>query len=124
MSDSQHDNAEQLDGNVLGEKPGDDTLPGVNQFVERRPLHSEDPALLMGGSETEDDLRTREWRERDDLAADDPAASGDHHAADLLNPDEGGAAAVDDEAQLIAHEQEPTSPDVAPEVDAIHLVDE
>ncbi len=83
-SDDAQNVAEQLDGNSIGERPPNDrrvdaSLPGVNAFSDRVPMNSEDPALLMGGSKTKDEIHTREWRERPDRLPSDR-----HEATRLL----------------------------------------
>ena len=64
MSDDRQDQAEQLDSQNLVSDPNPDGLPGVNTISDRGPMHSEDPSLLLGGSETQDEIHTREWREQ------------------------------------------------------------
>lgn len=70
------DQAEEFDGDVLGERPTDDDLPGSN-FPPDAPLGVEDPAIIQGGSGTQDDAITREWRHQgsDESAAPEPPPS-------------------------------------------------
>jgi hypothetical protein len=59
--------AEMLDADKLG---GNTVGGGARRAEERfppdEPLGVEDPAILQGGSETSDDLDTREWRIEDE----------------------------------------------------------
>lgn len=60
--------ADALDGDVLGEKPGDDDLPGVNAFTDDpHMLNAEDPSLTDDGQVIDDDVISREWREQPDF---------------------------------------------------------
>ncbi len=61
MSNDRDDISEQLDGDVLGEPPGDPDRPGVGDYPPERSLGVEDPSLF-----DEDDLATRV--ERRDVA--------------------------------------------------------
>ncbi len=95
--------ADSLDGEVLGEKPGDDGLPGANQFTDRTILNSEDPAIIMGGSETMDDMDTRVWREVPEVI--DVAEDGGFR---LIEPRSGagdGPIPADQEALLVGEEE-------------------
>lgn len=91
--------AEQLDSTALGEERGDG-LPGVNTINDRGPMSSEDPALLMGGSETQDEIHTREWRERPE--ADAEAASSDTAGVRLIESEASAPTLVDDESTAIS----------------------
>jgi hypothetical protein len=91
--------ADSLDGDVLGEEPGDHGLPGVNQFTDRTILNSEDPAIIMGGSEIVDDMKTRVWREMPDEI--DVAEDGGFRLVDLRSGDSGEPELADQEASLI-----------------------
>ncbi len=78
-------NANQFDG---------EGLPGIDE--DYPPEHSwavEDPALVNGGSETPDDLRTRVSRENPDIAPADTTEPA---------PPLAGTDGVDDEPQLVA----------------------
>lgn len=79
---TEHNNADQLDGSVLGESVGDEDLPGIQGYPPDRPLGVEDPTLLQGGPGARDDLVTRTWRETPDTTP----------AADAVDPtsDPGG----------------------------------
>ncbi len=75
VSDDRDDISEQLDGEVLGEQPGDPDRPGVGAYPPDRPLGVEDPSLF-----DEDDLETRavlrrrvEGERPGDVALVDPA---------------------------------------------------
>jgi hypothetical protein len=56
------DVSEALDGDTLGEQPGDQELPGAD-YPPDRPLGVEDPT----GSAAEDDVATRDWRTEGEL---------------------------------------------------------
>ncbi len=93
-------------------------------------MQSEDPALLMGGAETQDDMRTREWRELPDPPSADTNTTTDSADAlgttDLLDPSIDGAdpAArnlIDREAQALAEDEQARS-DAPAEVAAIHEI--
>jgi hypothetical protein len=60
VSDDRDDMSEQLDGDVLGERPGDPDRPGVGDYPPDRSLGVEDPSLF-----DEDDLATRAVLRRD-----------------------------------------------------------
>jgi hypothetical protein len=60
--DDPDDVSEALDGDTLGEQPGDRDLPG-SDYPPERPLGVEDPT----GSAAEDDVATRDWRTEDEL---------------------------------------------------------
>lgn len=107
--------ADSLDGEVLGEKPGDDGLPGVNSFTDRTILNSEDPAVIMGGSETVDDLRTRTWREVPEIEL---AEDGGFRLIDTT-PDNTTPTLADDEKELVGNEQ--GTPDPSAEEAAIRI---
>ena len=92
----------------MGEKPGDDQLPGVNDFTDRTILSSEDPALIMGGSETENDLETRVWREVPDGTS--VPEDGGFRLIDVTSGDPGAPTAVDDEKELLGDAQGVTEP--------------
>lgn len=121
------DAAEQFDGNALGERPPNDRraehgLPGVNDFTDHEPMHSEDPALLMGGSETRDEIHTREWRERPDRI--EPAPETEirlHKAGAIGQPAAGGPGGIDDEEQALAEAFEPQDGELSAEEAALHL---
>lgn len=110
--------ADSLDGEVLGEKPGDNRLPGLNDFTDRTILNSEDPAVIMGGSETRDDLKTRAWREVPE-DVDMTEVSGSR--LNELTPNDGlGPTLADDEKSLVAdqhHAFEPSSEEAAIQVE-------
>lgn len=109
------DRAEQLDDDaVFGEDPAErHGLPGVNDFVDHVPMQSEDPALLMGGSETRDESHTREWREEPDVLGDPPADE-----IRLTDPGEAGPEQLDSEQELlgeasIVEDAEPSAEEAA-----------
>lgn len=54
--------SEAVDGDTLGERVGDQDLPGTG-YPPERPLGVEDPT----GSAAEDDVATRDWRTEDEL---------------------------------------------------------
>lgn len=122
-----HNDAEQLDGNALGERPPNDHraehgLPGVNEFTGREPMHSEDPALLMGGSETRDEIHTREWRERpDDLASAADAEIRLREARAINCPSDEGPGTLDSEDQALADAFAPQDGELSAEEAALHL---
>jgi hypothetical protein len=95
--------ADSLDGDVLGEEPGDHGLPGVNQFTDRTILNSEDPAIIMGGSETVDDLETGAWREvPEDIQI---AEDGGFRLIEPRSGDSDGPELADTEASLVGEEE-------------------
>jgi hypothetical protein len=64
--------AEMLDADKLGgNRIGDDARRAEERFPPDAPLGVEDPAIVQGGSETRDDLDTREWRTEDEPLADE-----------------------------------------------------
>jgi hypothetical protein len=109
------DQSEQLDGDELGEQVGDDYLPGLEDYPPEEAQGSEDPSLY-----TPDDVAVRSLRETHRDSGVEAAEEG----VDLLRPDDEDSL-VDDEAEELgeigaADEGEP----VAPEVSAVHVVDE
>lgn len=118
MSDN---SAEQLDGNVLGEKPGDDTMPGVGDFPPDQALGVNDPNLVAS-----DDVAMREARTVADETIDSPdrdLAGVDPTAGDLLPPD--GDTGDQDDVQQMLGSTTPDDPAVTPaEVEAMHISDD
>lgn len=111
--DDQH-GAEQIDESVLGGPLDDQGSPGrsMGDYPPDQPLGVEDPAIVQGGSETADDLVTREWRHGDD---------GDQHVTgvELVAP-ENGTIYDDDVAEAVA-DAAPAVDDPAPEEAAIQV---
>src|SRR3954447_6299491 len=104
------DDAEFLDGDVLGEEVGDDAMPGEAQFPPDMALGVDDPSL-----DVDDDVATRDLRADASEAGTEPAiALVDDGAPDGL---------ADDEAQEIATAVDITDGDIAPEESALHIVD-
>lgn len=92
MSDDQdhddQDQAEQFDGDTLGEDPASDEFPDLHQDGEIGPMSVEDPNVLQGDADVQDDERTRAWRERPDIAGeDDDGEIGAEDAAVHIEPD-------------------------------------
>ncbi len=119
MSDN---SAEQLDGDVLGEQPGDDSMPGVGDYPPDQALGVNDPNLVA-----DDDVAMREARTVADLTIDSPdgdLAGPDPAAGDLLPPD-GDTGDRDDVQQLLGSttdDDEVTTPPA--EVQAIHITED
>lgn len=102
--DSQ-DAAEQLDADGMRLDPNGiepSGLPGVNAYSDRGPMNSEDPNLLLGGSETRDEIHTREWRERDEVMPD--VADERSPVGDLIDPAGATDGIIDSEKRLIGEE--------------------
>ena len=117
MSDN---SSEQLDGNVLGEKPGDDTMPGVGDFPPDQALGVNDPNLVA-----DDDVAMREARTVADETIDSPdrdLAGADAPAGDLLPPD-GDTGARDDVQQMLGETADDDSTVTPPEVEALNITD-
>lgn len=116
MSDPQ-DRAEQLDPSVLGENPGDDELPGINDHADRRQLHVEDPAVLLGGADAQDGPVLRDWREHSDGGpeGDEPAGLR------LVETESDVPTLADDEPSAVADAEKTDEPSA--EEAAIHIVD-
>jgi hypothetical protein len=104
------DDAEFLDGDALGEEPGDEQLPGTEGFPPDRPQGVDDPSRG-----TIDDVSTRELR-RDVSAQEPPAAFA------LLAPDS-SEGLMDAESQEIASAVDAVEGDLSPEEAALHIVD-
>ncbi len=112
MTDEQQ-RAEQLDEEVLGQDPIDDPDIGVAGWPPEDPRGVEDPSVLQGGSETQDDLVTRDWRHHD----------GDRDDTGIrLLPTDDDAIEDDQEAAAIADAAVEVS-NPAPEEAAIHIVE-
>ncbi len=113
MTDEQRQ-AEQLDEEVLGQDVVDDPGIGVANFPPERPRGVEDPSILQGGSGTEDDLVTRDWRH---AGGDDGTDRGTR-----LLPSDGNTVEHDEEAAAIADAAIEVA-DAAPEETAMRVVD-
>lgn len=113
----EQDKAEALDGNALGEQPGDPGLPGVNDFTDQSAMHSEDPALLMGGSETQDEIHTREWREQPEVGESTPADTGYRLVEEATDV----PTLADGEKDAVADAFRPQDGELSAEEAAIHL---
>lgn len=107
--DAQSAGAEQLDPSVLGEKPGDDGLPGIEDYPPEAPLGVEDPAIDAEGSMLQDDLAIREWREEPERTAADLPPPPTHRSGQRLDPGKGNQLDNDEEADAIADSSEQTS---------------
>ena len=105
------DDAEFLDGDALGEEPGDDALPGTDDFPPERSLGVEDPSRSVS-----DDLATRELR-RDVGSHDSPPTFS------LVAPD-GSDGLSDDEPQEIADAGDASESELSPEERALHIIPE
>lgn len=112
MSDDTRDDiSEVLDGDVLGEEPGDDERPGTSDFPPDQPMGVEDPSLFG-----DDDLDTRALRRDVDDTASDP---------NLVLVDVVPDGEPDHEATLVADAELATSSgELSAEEAAIHLIDE
>lgn len=110
MTDSR-DDAEFMDGDVLGEEVGDDGLPGTADFPPDRPWGVEDPTRDVG-----DDVATRELRR----SSDSPRAASSSFALVDEGSSEGMA---DDESQEIASAVNANEGDLSAEEDAVHIVE-
>ncbi len=111
MTDDRDDSSEQLDGDVLGERPGDIDRPGVHDYPPEHPLGVEDPSLF-----DDDDLATRA-----DLRMDIEADG----APDVLLVDPSPIDGSDhDETMFGAGDPPDPSYDISAEEAAIHLVPE
>jgi hypothetical protein len=108
MTDSR-DDAEFLDGDVLGEEAGDDDLPGTDEFPPDRSVGVEDPTRSVS-----DDFATRELRR--DVGSDDSSPR-----FSLVAPD-GEQGLSDDESQEIADAVEAIDVELSPEEAALHII--
>ena len=113
------DLSELLDGDVLGEEPGDPDRPGATAYPPDRPLGVEDPSLY-----DDDDLDTRATLRRDvDRHVDrgeDPAGRD----RDFVLVDVSPEGALDHESALLAEAASGDLGDDMPaEEAAIHVVD-
>jgi hypothetical protein len=104
------DDAEFLDGDALGEEPGDQQLPGAEGFPPDRPVGVDDPSRA-----TSDDVSTRELRR--DVPSQEPP-----DAFVLLAPDS-SEGLMDTESQEIASAVDAVDSDLSPEEAALHIVD-
>ncbi len=109
MTDSR-DDAEFLDGDVLGEDVGDQDLPGTENFPPDRPFGVDDPTRSV-----DDDLATRELR-RD-------VGSGQSFETFTLLAPESSDGITDSESQEVASEVEATAADLSPEESALHIIE-
>jgi hypothetical protein len=109
MTDSR-DDAEFLDGDVLGEDVGDQERPGAANFPPDRPLGIDDPTRSV-----DDDLATRELRR--DVGSDQSAET-----FTLLAP-ESSDGITDSESQEVASEVEAAAADLSPEESALHIIE-
>jgi len=103
------DDFEFLDGDELGEEPGDADLPGTHNYPPDRALGVDDPSV-----DVPDDLATRELRR--DVRSDD-----DSPGFVLVPPD--GEGYSDEEAQEIAVAVDAAEADLPPEEAALHIID-
>ena len=112
MSDN---NAQQLDGDVLGEEVGDDGLPGLGDYPPDQMQGVNDPNQVAP-----DDVAMREARTRGEDVPGDPGRPGD-----LLPPD-GDDDLLDGEQQALGVEGEgdDDAGEVPAEVAALHVEDE
>jgi hypothetical protein len=104
--------ADQVDENVLGATPFDDTQTGIAGYPPERPLGVEDPGLLEGSTESPDDLTLRNWRHgggRTEQGVRVMPADGDDPAADSVKQ------AIADDAIVEEH--------ASAEEAAMHVVD-
>jgi hypothetical protein len=108
---NQDEVSELLDGDVLGEEPGDLGRPGVGDYPPERSLGAEDPSLY-----DEDDLETRAA-----LRSELGGRRGDRPVV-LVDPAPEGS--LDHEPELIADDAvDPGDATRAAEEVAVHLVD-
>jgi hypothetical protein len=108
MTDNR-DDAEFLDGDVLGEEPGDDALPGTDEFPPERAVGVEDPTRSVS-----DDFATRELRR-------DVGSQGSALSFSLVAPD-GAEGLSDGESQEIADAVDAIDAELSPEESALHIV--
>ena len=109
MTDSR-DDFEFIDGDDLGEEPGDEELPGTHDYPPDRALGVDDPSL-----DVPDDLRTRELRRH--------VGSDDRPDGFVLVTPEGDDGYSDEEAQEIGVEMDAVDDDLPAEEAALHIVD-
>lgn len=110
MTDSR-DDAEFVDGDVLGEEVGDDGLPGTGDFPPDRPWGVQDPTR-----DVSDDVATRDLRRE----VEQPRR-GESFALVAEGSSEG---VTDEEAQEIASAVKATENDLSAEEGAIHIVEQ
>jgi hypothetical protein len=103
------DDAEFLDGDVLGEEVGDDDMPG-SDFPPDSPLGVDDPSR-----DVDDDVATRELRR------DVQTSRGEGFTLLQEGSVEG---LMDTEAQELGQEVDAPDADLSPEEQALHIVDE
>ena len=103
------DDAEFLDGDVLGEEVGDDDLPGAD-FPPDRAVGVDDPSRAA-----EDDVATRELRH---------AVPGSDTEGFTLIQEGSVEGLMDTEAQELGEEVEAGENDLSPEEQALHIVDD
>jgi hypothetical protein len=121
------DRAEELDDNTVRLDPNgsdDPGLPGLNATTGVGPMQSEDPSLLLGGSETRDEIHTRTWRERPEPGAGEPISDAEP-AGDLVTPADAEEFGRDVEKTMVgeAATGHADSTPTPAEVDAIRLVE-
>ena len=109
----EQDRAEALDGEVLGEAPDDELLPGTEDYPPDHPLGAEDPSFLFGSTETPDDVDTRLWRGAGPSSAD--------RGVELVRTD-ADTVEHDDEAALVADDSVERA-DQSGEDAAVHVDD-
>lgn len=110
MVTDSRDDFEFLDGDDLGEEPGDEELPGTGDFPPDRALGVDDPSL-----DVPDDVRTRELR-RD-------VESDDRSSGFVLVSPEGDDGYTDEEAQAIGVEMDAPDDEQPAEEAALHIID-
>ncbi len=123
MSDEQ-EQAERLDGDVLGDDPAvdRDEYPDLDQEGDLGPMNSEDPNVLAGGDlDAPDDERTRVWREEPDIAEEPPQEPGVALIDDHVLGDEPTADFEDVESELTGDLGDPDDAELSPEEAAVHI---
>jgi hypothetical protein len=105
------DDAEFVDGDVLGEEVNDPDMPGTGDFPPERALGVDDPSR-----DFDDDVATRELRTSTDSSATDSGLA--------LVDDASSEGLMDSEAQEIADEVPASADELGPEERALHIVEE
>jgi len=110
MTDDRQD-AEFVDGDVLGEEVNDADMPGTADFPPERALGVDDPSR-----DFDDDVATRELRSATDVSGEDAGLA--------LVDDASSEGLMDTEAQEIADAVAASADELGPEERALHIIDE
>ena len=106
------DDAEFVDGDVLGEEVDDEDMPGAAGFPPDRALGVDDPSR-----DFEDDVATRELRRSVERTGDRGSRFG-------LVDDGASEGLMDTERQEIADDVSASPDELGPEESAVHIIDE